>query len=101
MKNNLKAFVQYSEDDYIIPGEVLLRNKKPSSSRWVQIPESLCCSQVTFQTNFRTHGKLKAFVKYSGAGKPLEVVTKPKKPAIGKWIEIPYRQCCVFDVPAV
>lgn len=47
MAKNLKAFVRYTGDGYIVPGGNILARKKPTVGRWNEITANVCCAPST------------------------------------------------------
>jgi len=106
-RNKLRAFVLYSAQDRIVPGVLVKRDKmpNPTNGTWVEVPARKCCPYpgTEIPSFFRTHGNLRAFIKYDTAGNVISSSTtlrEKKVPRISKtsgiWVEIPYRRCCVY-----
>jgi hypothetical protein len=105
--NKLRAFVLYSADDRIVPSVLVKRyeSPNPTNGTWVEVPARLCCPYPgsAIPSFFRTHGDLRAFIKYDKEGNVISSSTTlrhKKVPRISKspakWVEIPYRRCCIF-----
>jgi len=43
----MKAFVRIDASGRIIPGQVVLRLRKPRIGRWIQITSDVCCETTT------------------------------------------------------
>lgn len=98
-RDKLRAFVKYNNDK-IVSGVLELRTKRPQGEGWSEVP-ARCCSGVGIPTFFRTHGALKAFIKYAKDGYvvPSSTVLRSKAPKSvdgARWVEIPMSQCCVY-----
>lgn len=46
----LKGYIKYAKDGYVISSSTILRSKKPSQGRWVELPIHLCCEYSTTST---------------------------------------------------
>lgn len=91
----MKAFVRYSNNGTIISGTLLKVKNKPSGAGWVEVPLTLCCSGLLPVASNST--SMKAYVKYDGNGNVVSgstIVRKKKPSGSGRWVEIPYKQCC-------
>jgi len=52
INNNLKAYVKYDKQGYLVPGSLSINNSKPAVGDWEEIPYSECCPPVVRPTYY-------------------------------------------------
>lgn len=50
-KRDLKAYVRYDGSGRVVAGSLILRRKKPTVGKWVEITTYECCNPTTTTTS--------------------------------------------------
>ena len=87
VRKGLKAFVRYDSRNKIIPGSLVLTQRKPGIGDWVEIDTHI--SNFSTPISLTTYNR--CFIRYDVRGDiiPGSLRISRSVPSIGNWIEIP------------